>query len=619
MNRAASPDILGLDALRQMSISTAVPVENVFWRRVDVDPVLLQVIGGALKTMASEMAQLLFRMAYSSIMRESQDIGAGILDLYGRQLCESDSTPMHCGSLPAYVRGIERKHAGNYAPGDVILHNHPYFGASHAPDYGVIVPIFVGDVHVGFAGCTGHMVDIGSAHPGFSVDVPDLFAEGVLVNAAKIYDAGDLNQPLWDHIMENVRTPEANSGDVEAMIACCQLGARRFGELIERYGLDCVMSASDSWMDYAEQRMRQRISAVPDGVYQAPNGWLEDDGKNFGVKLPIATRVVVDGDTLLVDLTGSSAQVETGFNCPYEGSVLPTVNFAIRTLLLDEALDGGDVPQNDGIFRPVTVYAPKGSIFNPEFPHGCEARFAQINRIPDQVLQAFADVMPDKVTAGNSASVSAIAYSGVLADDASQYWVLIEVNEGSYGARCGIDGIDAIDNLMANTRNNPIEEMELSAPVMCERYELRDEPPAAGRWRGGLGSVKEWRFLQTTSIGSTGDHRSDDPPRGLLGGENGIAGSMTKRTPDGNSEKLPAKVSGLRLEPGDVLQITGICGAGYGAPFERDPQAVLADVRDELISVTDAKRIYRVVLTANGSKVDLAKTALLRKPGSTDG
>ena len=293
---------------------------------------------------------------------------------------------------------------------------------------------------------------------------------------------------------------------------------------------------------------------------------------------------------------------------------MPTVNFAIRTLLLDEALDGGDVPQNDGIFRPITVHAPKGSIFNPEFPHGCEARFAQINRIPDQVLQAFSDVMPDKVTAGNSASVSAIAYSGTLASDTSQYWVLIEVNEGSYGARCGMDGIDAIDNLMANTRNNPIEEMELSAPVVCERYELRDESPAAGRWRGGLGSVKEWRFLQSTSIGSTGDHRTEDPPRGLLGGEGGVAGSMTKRSPDGKSESLPAKVSGLKLEPGDVLQIAGICGAGYGEPFERDPHAVLADVRDELISVSDAEQVYGVVLSGNGQEVELAKTAARRKP-----
>ena len=574
--RTDHPD---LSDLRRVAVSTASPpVTDPYWETVPVDPVTLQVIGGAMNTIASEMAQLLFRMAYSSIMRESQDIGAGILDRFARQLCESDSTPMHCGSLPAYVRGIEKKLVGSYDRGDVILHNHPYLGASHSPDYGVIVPIFSGDTHVGFAGCTGHMVDIGAAHPGWSVDVPDVFAEGKLINAAKIYDAGTLNQPLWDHILENVRTPEANAGDVEAMIACCRLGARRFEALIERYGLDQVMSACDRWLDYSEQRLRNRIAAVPDGVYDAPGGWLEDDGKNFGVPLPIATRVVVDGEDIYVDLTGSSPQVATGFNCPFEGSVLPTINFAIRTLLLDEAEEGAGVPQNDGIFRPIKVFAPEGSIYNPRFPAGCEARFAQINRLPDQVLQAFSTVMPERVTAGNSASVGAIAYAGT--GETGDYWVLVEVNEGSYGGRCGKDGIDAIDNLMANTRNNPIEEMEMSAPLVCERYELRDVPPAAGRWRGGIGSVRRWRFLQSATIGTTGDLRAGDRPRGLFGGEDGTPGALV-RNPDGaDRQDLPAKVSGLALATGDTLEISGICGAGYGDPYERDPARVAADVRD---------------------------------------
>ncbi len=616
MDAKTETQLLNIDELREKAISTAPvgPFEP-FWETVDVDPVLMQVIGGAMKTIASEMAQLLFRMAYSSIMRESQDIGAGILDRFGRQLCESDSTPMHCGSLPAYLRGIEKKLAGDYRPGDIILHNHPYFGASHSPDYGILIPIFFGDIHVGFAGCTGHMVDIGAAHPGFSVDVPDVFAEGYLINAAKIYEGGRRNDALWEHIMDNVRTPEANAGDVEAMIACCRLGVDRFVDLLNRYGLDKVMTACDGWLDYAELRMRRRIAAIPDGVYQAPDGVLEDDGKNFGVPLPIATRVIVDGEDIIVDLTGSSDEVETGFNCPYEGSVLPTVNFAIRTLLLDESLEGGDVPQNDGIFRPVKVYAPEGNIYNPTFPRGCEARFAQVNRIPDQVLQAFSEALPEQVTAGNSASVSAIAYAGMEADGDNgeeKYWVLIEVNEGSYGARWGKDGIDAIDNLMANTRNNPIEEMELSAPVVCERYELRDEAPAPGRWRGGLGAVKRWRFLEKTSIGSTGDHRAGDPPRGLRGGANGKPGRMLHR-PAGSDEaaELPAKVSAFDLYPGDSLEIVGISGAGLGSPCERDPAKVQADVRDGLLSEEDAARDYGVVMS--GGSVDEAATRARRR------
>ncbi|MEX0343909.1 MAG: hydantoinase B/oxoprolinase family protein [Rhizobiaceae bacterium] len=608
-------DYLPLKQLRDAASSTATSsIEKRHWTQVDVDPVTLQVIGGAMNTAASEMAQLLFRMAYSSIMRESQDIGAGILDRYARQLCESDSTPMHCGSLPAYVRGIEQKHAGDYNEGDVILHNHPYFGASHSPDYGVIVPIFAEGSHVGFAGCTGHMVDIGAAHPGWSVDVPDLFAEGKLINAAKLYDAGELNRPLWDHILENVRTPEANAGDIEAMIACCRLGANRFTELIGRYGIDVVMSACELWLDYSEKRLRSEIAKLPDGEYRAPRGWLEDDGKNFGTPLPIETRVIVDGDDILVDLTGSTPQTETGFNCPFEGSVLPTVNFAVRTLLLDEAGKGAGIPQNDGIFRPIKVYAPEGCIYNPVFPAGCEARFAQINRLPDQILQAFAPLIPDRVTAGNSASVGAIAYSGVPED--GNYWVLVEVNEGSYGGRWQKDGIDAIDNLMANTRNNPIEEMEMSAPLRCERYELRDRPPAAGQWRGGLGAARRWRFLKPTMISTTGDHRAGDKPRGLDGGQDGYPGSLVVNAGSPAEKSLPAKVSGFRLNEGDTLEISGICGAGYGAATDRDPDAVAADLRNGLIGRDAAEQSYGVVIR-NGA-VDGAATGEKRKEIKSD-
>lgn len=583
------------------------------WKRIPVDPVSQQVIGGALRATAIEMAELLCRMAYSPIMRESRDIGAGILDFHGRQLCESDSTPMHCGSLPAYVKGINRKHAGNYQPGDVILHNHPYEGASHSPDYGVLVPIFAGGQHVAFAGCTGHMVDIGAASPGFSVDVPDFWAEGQVISAIKIYDAGKRNDAVWTLIMDNVRTPEANTGDLEAMIACCNLGAKRFGELVERNGFDKVMSAAEDLMDYGERLMRQRIEAIPDGVYEAPVGWLEDDGKNFGIPLRIATRVVVSGSDVYIDLTGSNDQVETGFNCPFEGSVLPTANFAIRALLLDEAKPGGDIPQNDGVFRPIHAIAPLGSIFNPEQPHGCEARFTQINRIPDQVMQALADVIPEAVTAGNSANVSSLVYSGKNGQGADDYWVTIEINEGSYGGRFGSDGIDAIDCLMANTRNNPIEEMELAGHMICERYELRDDAPAAGRWRGGIGAIKRWRMLEDAGISSTGDNRSGDPPRGLFGGENGKPGSIIVNVGTDQQQVMPAKISHSQLKAGDQLEIQLVCSAGYGDPLKRDAQVVLNDVLDDFISVDDAREQYGVVLCKDGRTIDKERTQQLGK------
>ena len=602
------------------------------WQRVSVDPVTLQVIGGAMQAIASEMAEYLVRMASSSIMRESRDIGAGILDFHGRQLCESDSTPMHCGSLPAYVRGVERKLEGRYEDGDVILHNHPYHGASHSPDYGVLMPIIHRDEHLGFTGCTGHMIDIGAANPGFSVDVPDFWAEGQIIDAIKVYRAGVRQDDVWSLIMDNVRTPQANTGDVEAMIACCRRGVTRFVALLERYGRDIVMSAAEEWMDYAERLMRERIDALADGTYDAPVGWLEDDGKNFGTPLKIATRVIVSGSDIVIDLTGSNEQVETGFNCPFEGSVLPAANFAVRSLLLDEAIPGQDVPQNDGIFRPIHVIAPRGSLFNPIEPRGCEARFTQINRIPDQVLQALSTSLPELVTAGNSAGGQLLRLfrrtTGWLADT---YWVSIEVNEGSYGGRFGSDGLDAVDNLMANHPPPPPPpppqqsdrgDGACGTPLLCERYELRSDAPAPGRWRGGSGCGQTLALsgreraparLATNRIGRStqGSLRwgSDGRPGRVL--------HLVAEPEDGkpSTVELPSKISSHRFAAGDRLEVQLVSGAGYGSPRERDPAAVLADVVDELIDVDEARDVYAVAIDLERRCVDEAATGRLRSGG----
>lgn len=584
------------------------------WNDVDVDPITLRVIGGALNSMAKEMAQVLYRMAYSSLIRESEDLGAGIFDVNGRELCESDSTPMHCGSIPAYIRGINRRLAGTYQPGDVILHNHPYHGAAHSPDYGVMIPIFWEGQHIGFAGCTGHVSDIGGNFPGLCMDVVDVWAEGKLMDSMKIYEAGVPNDMLIQHILDNVRTPEQNRGDLEALIACARLGERRFTELLEKYGLDTVMSAAERWMDYSEQMLRRRIRQIPDGSYEAPVGYLDDDGKNRGVPLKVAVRVQVDGEDVLVDLTGSNDQVSTAFNVPFEGSVLPTAVSAIRTILLDEHLTDEFVPQNDGCFRPVKAYAPEGSMFNPNFPASCFARFSQVNRVFDSINLALAPVLPDRAIAGSSAALCAIAYSG-LAPDGVSYWVYIEINEGSYGGRHGKDGMDCVDSLMANTRNNPIEELELNHAMRALRYELRGEPPAPGRWRGGIGSVRTWLMEVDTFLGSEADNRSD-PPAGALGGHDGLAGAFIRNPGTDREELLFSKVTQEVCRAGEVLEIRLPSGGGFGDPYARDARAVLDDVLDEYLTAEDARRDYGVVVDTETWTVDKTATRELRLAGN---
>lgn len=568
----------------------------------DIDPITLRVIGGALNAMAREMGETLYRMAHSNIIRESEDLGAGIFDVDGRELCESESTPMHIGSIPGYLRGINRRLAGTYKPGDVILHNHPYHGASHSPDYCVAMPVFVAEEHVGFAACTGHVLDIGGAYPGVSLDIVDVWAEGKLFDAMKLYDGGVRNEPLYQHLLDNVRTPRMNEGDLGAMIAACQRGVNRYQELLGRHGMATVQRAIDMWMDYSEAMLRREIEKVPDGTYRAPTGYLDDDGKNYGVPLPIEVAVTIKGSDVTVDLTGSADQVETAFNVPFEGSVVPTMNFAIRTLFLDEVTSAEYVPQNEGIFRPVHAVAPLGSIYNPEFPASCFMRFPQINRIPDLINLALRDVLPEKVVAGCSAGVHSGVYSG-LAEGGEEYWVYIEIGEGSYGGRYGKDGMDAVDCLMANTRNNPIEEIELRYPLVCERYELRDDPPAPGRWRGGVGSTRRWRLLEETFMATENDQRND-VPKGIFGGHDGLSGSLHRWRGGTECDVQQSKITNVRWAAGDVVEFTQPSSGGYGSPLERDPAMVLSDVLDDFYTVEEAREIFGVVIDADMTVVE---------------
>ena len=509
-------------------------------------PILMRVIGGAFAAIAKEMAGVLYRMSYSSIIRESEDLGAGIFDAEGNELAESDSTPMFMGAMPKIVKNVIEILGDDIHEGDVILHNDPYGGATHSPDVAIVIPIFHENALVGFSGASAHVLDIGGAYPGLAIDLVDNWSEGNIYRAVKVQEQGVWQAGLWKHIMENVRTPTFNNGDIRAMIAACELAKRRYLELLDRYGRETVLGAANAWLEYSERMLRAEIAKVPDGRYETDVGWLDDDGVNRGVKLPVKVAVEIEADRITFDLTGSSDEVPTGFNCPFEGTTVSAMTFITRMIFLDEATHPVFVPQNEGMLAPVDVVAPKGSIFNPNYPRACFARFCQVQRAVDLALRALAPVLPDKITAGNSAHLHFIAYSGFLEEE-GEYWVYLEVDEGSYGGRPGRDGLDSTDCLIANTRNNPIEELEWRFPMLTERYELRDDPCAAGKWRGGIGMIRVNRFLVDTIVTCEGERCESDPPWGIFGGHEGTLASTVVRTPDGRIENWPSKFTGKTL------------------------------------------------------------------------
>jgi 5-oxoprolinase (ATP-hydrolysing) len=514
--------------------------------------------------------------------------------------------------MPKIVKNVIRLLGDDIHEGDVILHNDPYGGATHSPDVAIVVPIFLEGEIAGFAGASAHLLDIGGAYPGLAIDLVDNWSEGNIYRAIKLSDRGVRQDQIWRHILENMRTPSYNKGDIEAMIAACELARRRYLELLGRYGKEAVLSAANGWLDYSERMLRNEIAKLPDGTYETDVGWLDDDGRTRGVPLPVKVAVKIEGDEITFDLTGSSAEVPTGFNCPYEGTTVSAMTFITRMIFLDEVAYPVFVPQNEGMLRPVTVIAPEGSIFNPNFPRACFARFCQVQRAVDLALRALSPVAPEKITAGNSAHLHFISYSGFIPEQ-GEYWVYLEVDEGSYGGRHDKDGLDSIDCLIANTRNNPIEELEWRFPMRTERYELREEPCAAGKWRGGIGMVRTNRFLVDTMVTCEGERNESDPPWGIFGGHDGVNASTKVTKADGTVEHWPSKFTGHTLEAGATIEIVVPNSGGYGDPLERDPELVLSDVLDGFTTIELAERDYGVVIDAEHRAVDHEATRRLRE------
>ena len=577
-----------------------------------IDHVTASVIQGALENIAVEMGYKLMRMSYSSIIRESEDFGAALVDAQGRGLAESaQSTPLQSGPIPGYIRGMQRilsQRGESIRPGDVIMHNDAYSGASHGPDVGFIVPVFHEGELLAFAATTAHHLDIGALSPGSCgiVDAIDAYAEGLQFKAIKVYDEGRKVEPVWHILRDNIRVSDLVVGDMEAQIAAARIGAERLQDLVGRYGVKTFKSACDAVMDYAERLMRQAIGKLPDGTYSATtyiDGYL-DEPDPAKKELPLVVTLTVDGEELTVDLTGTADQVpDKPINMPLEGTVDIAVWLTIRSVLLDTATHG-HIPVNDGLVRPIKLIAPKGSLANPVFPAPTIARFAPGNQLADTVMKALSQVAPRQVSAGIG-NLKVIAFSGL---EGENHWVHMEIFEGSYGGRFGKDGMDAVDTLYANTRNNPIEDIESHLPLRVDRYELRENVVGAGQWRGGLGSVREFVYLNDGGASVEGEgHRFD--PWGFDGGADGKPAGLELRL-NGDVRQLPSKKPHMPIAKGGRFICVGPAGGGYGDPLKRDPAAVLDDVLDGLITAEMAREDYGVVLM--DERVDDVGTRKLR-------
>jgi len=313
-----------------------------------------------------------------------------------------------------------------------------------------------------------------------------------------------------------------------------------------------------------------------------------------------------------VDLTGTAKQIDKPINMPFVGTVDCAIWLTIRSILLDSKIHG-HIPQNTGLINPIKIFAPKGCLANPIFPAPTIARFCPGNQLADTVMKALAQAAPEKVSAGIG-NLKIISFSGFRPEDESKHWVHMEIFEGAYGGRHGMDGMDSIDTLYANTRNNPIEDIESHLPLRVSKYELRENAAAPGKWRGGLGSVREFTYLSDGGASVEGEGHKFRP-WGFAGGSDGACAELALDDGEGNMTDMPSKMPYRPAKKGSRFTAVGPSGGGYGNPFERDPQLVLNDVLDEYIRTDRALEQYGVVIKKgkNGLEVDEKATEKRRR------
>lgn len=543
---------------------------------VEFDAVRLGVMWTRLRSIANEQARTVIRAAFSTILRETEDISCGIFDTNGNMIVQAETgTPGHINTMAASVKHfIDRIPTSEMEMGDIYITNDPWLGSGHKYDMTIVTPVFTSDRFVGFSVSVGHVVDVGGS--GYAADAVDIFEEGINIPVMRLAGAGTLNAELLELLRTNVRAPSEVIGDIMALVSCNQVCSDRIVEFLEEYELDSLDSLADAIFESSEQAFRSVIGGLADGTYRR-----EVDLDGVGEPLTVAAALTVSGSHLHIDFEGTSPQVQRAINVP--------INYtrAYAWFALSSAL-APEIPHNEGTLRCVTVSAPEASVLNARFPAPVMARHLVGYFVPPAVLGCLAQVVPDLVAA-DCAIGSTIQVSGV--DSSGDEFVFLSFVSGGFGARPASDGPSTLQ-FPASISNTPVEVIESTSPLFIEEKGLRPGSAGAGRHRGGFGQVL--RFSVRTGRPFTYScmmERMSHPPQGLLGGLDGACNSvMIGDDPISDGKR--------RYEVGAGTQITYRLGggAGLGPPEERDPLDVLADFEDGLIDGKEVEEVYRMSL-----------------------
>jgi N-methylhydantoinase B len=568
------------------------------------DPVTTEIVRNGVLAVTEEMKTNLMRTAYNTIIYEALDFTTGLFTATGETVSIGIGLPMFIRGMSEVVKA-KLKHFGaeNIHPGDILVTNDAYTTGSHLNHVTFSLPIFWEGELIGFATCMAHWIDVGGTLGGMTTDI---YSEGLQIPILKYADRGVVNTTLEEIIKMNVRIPSRAMGDLRAQLTAVKTGERRFLELVKRYGKDAVLQSISAIMDQAEVAARKRTLTIPDGVYEAES-YMDDDGVTVGKPIPIRVRVEVKGDEMTVDLTNVSEQVR-GF---YNSGI--TAGYACAQVAFKCLTSPTDYPINDGGFRNLKVIIPPGRVISAVRPAAMRWWMTFPMTVVDTVFKALAPAIPDRVIAGHHADLVVCMCHGINPKTKEFFLSSFGPQGGGWGAKMTEDGVSGTVCINdGDTHNSPNEQTEVKAPVLVERYSLINDSGGAGKYRGGLGVDRVVRARVPMTFNTQID-RVHCKPWGLEDGREGMGNSVALEL-DGTwkDDFDNAKVLVAHLKEGEAFSLRAGGGGGFGNPFERPAERVAEDVRQEYVSVENARALYGVVVDPKTFAVDEAATKRLR-------
>ena len=576
---------------------------------MQLDPVTIQVLMNRLISIVDEAATGLLRTAYTPSVKEYHDFCCALFDRDAELLAHSTiTTAGFLSVVPEVMRNFAKRYPPEVMrPGDVLITNDPWLASGHLIDVSVAAPIYHRDRLVGYTLCIVHQLDMGGRMS--TLESKDIYEEGLKIPILKLYEAGRLNEAIFEFLRANIRVPDKVLGDIRAQLVANHLCTQGLLRLLEEFALDGLEELSREIITRTEQSLRQKIAALPDGTYRNEVRLPRIPGCEEDIDIRAA--VTVDGDEVTVDYTGSSGEVGVAVNA----TLNITRSFTAYPFKL--ALDP-EVPNNAGGLRPIRVVAPEGSVLNCRPPAATWGRTMVTQLLPEVIFGAMKDVMPDAVYAANGGTPSNEVYLYGRHKNGRTFFSIAN-HMGGFGASSQSDGYSCLC-FPNNTRNIPIEVTENEAPVVYEKKELIADSAGPGRKRGGFGQEVVFRVLD--GVHGPADDQIEAvvrlngrwqegalPVFGLFGGKAGRGGGLwlNERPVDHGVRR--------RLRPNDRVRFQLMGGGGYGDPFAREPERVAEDVRAGLVSLELARSAYGVVFEPGTHAVDRPATEAARRVG----